>query len=93
MSKLIKEESGIQFIFKGNTTTFQLERLLDKEGNKLSIIQFLDQYEKYDELNELLSSENKMIEENHDEIIVKSKKIEKWKFQNPSEIEEIIRKR
>ena len=81
LSEIIQKEKGIQFIFgmyqskKMENEMFQLFHLLDRNRNQLSLIEFLEKYEKQKELNE----------------IVMTKEIEfEWMFQDENAINQLL---
>ena len=56
MTKLIEKESGMKFIFSDKGSNFDLVGFEDKNGNNLSLITFLKNHEKYDEVNDMISN-------------------------------------
>ena len=58
LQEIIQKEKGLQFVFNDDVYHFELIQLLDKKNNEMSLIEFLNEYEKYDELEQLLFDEN-----------------------------------
>ena len=88
LAKLIKEEKRICFEFNDDINCFELVSFRDNDRNELSLIEFINKYEKLNELNEQNSL---LFKEKYNFIDVKVLyEKSKWLFQNPEIINQII---
>ena len=80
LSELIENESGMKFIFNGNSDNYQIINVIDKNDKPIDLIQFIQKYEQYNKLVNLLKSNNIEKEENV------------WKYHDPDIIYQFLRK-